>query len=68
MTIYLEKKVLLFFENWPQIFFFRQFKINTYDFQFGDFCGLQKRYNKSFSSLSFVAVLGSGMDKNQDPG
>ncbi len=31
--------------------------------------GLQKRYdNKFFSPLSFVAVFGSGMGKNQDPG
>ncbi len=25
-------------------------------------------YNKFFSPLSFVAVFGSGMGKNQDPG
>ncbi len=34
-----------------------------------EICGCKKRNdNKKFSPFSFVAVLGSGMGKNQDPG
>jgi hypothetical protein len=37
--------------------------------QFCEICGYKKRYdNKFFSPLSFLAVFGSGMGKNQDRG
>jgi hypothetical protein len=49
-------KVLLFFENWLK-FFFTSSKIKE------GTAGRQK-----FFPFSFVAFVGSGMDKNQDPG
>jgi hypothetical protein len=51
-------------ENWAKVFSLALKK--KYNFHL---CGYKKRYdNKFFSPLSFVAVFGSGMGKNQDPG
>jgi hypothetical protein len=51
-----------------QIFFFTSSKSNN--FQYCDICAYKKKEGQQsfFSPPSFVAVFGSGMDKNLDPG
>jgi hypothetical protein len=65
--IFFRKKFYIFFENWPK-FFSSAFQ-NKIIFNFVKFVATKKGMTKNFfSPLSFFAIFGSGMGKNQDPG